>query len=784
RGAVQAAVAGLVAGGPTTWTGRYRVRHDAGHWVHIWDSARLLRDEGGALVRVVGYSMDVSPQVEAEAAMRASEERLRRATSVVRGLVYDIDFSTGTVWRSDALKQLLGVDAADAPPHPQWWYERIHPDDWQRFQDLRRTYAAPVTDNEYRIRHEDGRWIRVWDRMQVEHDADGTARRAIGFTMDVSELMEAREAQRATETRLQLAMDGLGLAWWDQDLETGRFAVSDSFLALYGLARPSDDRLDPSLWRHLVHPDDLPRILAAVDAVQAGTAPQYAATYRIRRADDGEERIVSAYGRHLRDEAGRPVRWVGVVLDVTQEERARRAQRVEDERLRLAVEGAGMGTWELDTTTGRVAWSRSYFRMLGYEPTADGTTFVAWQRALLHPDDRARVRDLLELARRSRGPYAAEYRIIRANDGETRWLSSYGCFHYDDAGMAVRAVGVTFDVTARMRAEEALRQRAEEIEGLLSVLPAAVWYAHDPDCRMITGNAYASRLTPPVAGRNVSATLPDENRPWRLVAPEGEPLAITDMPLQRAVTTGRPLEGVELSVQRADGSRTPLLGGAVPLFDGDGRVRGAVAAFVDITDRKRVEEELREARLLFEKIAATAPGIIYLYDTVERRNVYANRALPEMLGYTPAEIAAAGPALGELITLPEDAARLTELHAEQRRMTPGEIRRQEMRMRHRDGSIRWIRGHETVFSTDADGTPRLILGLSLDITQEREAMEAVQASERRLRASERRLRELADAMPQIVFVNRGDGGIEFVNRQWELVTGSPYASDQQVYEQV
>jgi PAS domain S-box-containing protein len=753
----------------TRWSRRYRVRHEDGHWVHVWDSARLLRDADGRIVRVLGYSMDISAEVEAEAAMRASEERLRLATDVVRGLVYDVDFRTGRVWRSDGMHTLLGVEPDAGEPTWEWWLERIHPDDAARVGRIVEDLRAGLFEAEYRVRHADGHYVRVWDRMRVLQGADGRLRRAVGYTMDVSALYDAEAARRASELRLQLAVEALGLASWDFDLAGGSLTWSESHYALFGCDPVRDGPPSMAMWRRRVHPDDLPRVAEAVSQSMTTGAP-YACSYRIRRADTGEERVLLARGRTLR--------------------------------------GA---------------------------------------------DDR------LE--------------------------------HF---------VGVVFDVTEQASAQEALRRRAEEMEGLLSVLPAAVWYAHDPDCRVVTGNAFAARLTPPVQDGNVSAALPDTNRPWRVLAPEGSPLGIDDMPLQRAVATREPVEGVELSVRGPDGTQTPLLGGAVPLFDERGEVRGAVAAFMDITGRKRAERELHEARLLFERIADTTPGILYLYDLVDQRNVYASAGIAGTLGYTAAEVQAMDGDLGRQLIHPDDlGAPVTALDD-----APGTVREHHLRMRHADGRYRLLRCRETIFSRDDDGRPRLMLGIAHDVTEERATAEALRASEGRLRLallaaramvfewdiaadhvvpmgllpnevetparlsidealrtvhpddvgavrlriqqalagessdylsehrlltppdaepcwvlvrghvardedgrprrmtgvvvdvttrrmaeealreSEQRLRELADAMPQIVFVNRADGSIEFVNRQWEVNTGASWTSDEAVHSAV
>ena len=131
----------------------------------------------------------------------------------------------------------------------------------------------------------------------------------------------------------------------------------------------------------------------------------------------------------------------------------------------------------------------------------------------------------------------------------------------------------TADILGRVEAEASLRRRQEELEALFNESPAAILMAHDASCTMITRNAEATRL---LGGgkelRDVEKKL-----------------------LQRAITSGQPYRETEMEIVRDDGSAVVLTGGATPLFDGTGVVRGAVAVFNNITAHRRAQEDLRQA---------------------------------------------------------------------------------------------------------------------------------------------------------------------------------------------
>jgi len=142
--------------------------------------------------------------------------------------------------------------------------------------------------------------------------------------MEVTEFSAAESARRASELRLQLAVEALGFASWDFDLVTSRLTWSDSHFELFGCDRERDGPARMELWRRHVHPDDLPGKVAAVSAAMTSGVP-YEHTYRIRRGDTGELRTMRARGRTLPGEDGRPARFVGVVFDITEQASAEEA---------------------------------------------------------------------------------------------------------------------------------------------------------------------------------------------------------------------------------------------------------------------------------------------------------------------------------------------------------------------------------------------------------------------------------------------------------------------------
>jgi PAS domain S-box-containing protein len=154
----------------------------------------------------------------------------------------------------------------------------------------------------------------------------------------------------------------------------------------------------------------------------------------------------------------------GIGVDVTDQKKAEAQLRDSEQRLGLAIEGAGMATWDHDLRTGRSIWSPQHFWLMGY-PYQSGIEGRAedWFRQV-HPQDLERIAEAKLKARQERSLYTCEYRIHRADTGEIAWFADFGRFIYDENGEATRLVGVVFDITQRKQAELALQQLNAELE--------------------------------------------------------------------------------------------------------------------------------------------------------------------------------------------------------------------------------------------------------------------------------------------------------------------------------
>jgi PAS domain S-box-containing protein len=260
-------------------------------------------------------------------------------------------------------------------------------------------------------------------------------------------------------------------------------------------------------------------------------------------------------------------------------------------RLEVALQSAGMATWQLDLASGALSWSLDAGPMFGHPP---GFVHASPADALaqVHPEDLGRLQALRETVLDGASPVAAEFRVAGA-DGQLRWLAGSAKLLRQEGDRAPLVIGTLRDVTDGIMATEAQRKQQEELQTILDVLPVGIAISHDAEARYIRITPYFSTLLGIDHGSAYERIGTDE-RPYRYLR-AGEPIAPQDWPMRVAVRSGKTVRGEELDVQFHDGRSLTILVNAAPLFDAQGRVRGAVAAIMDVSALKNVQRELEKA---------------------------------------------------------------------------------------------------------------------------------------------------------------------------------------------
>ena len=270
----------------------------------------------------------------------------------------------------------------------------------------------------------------------------------------------AAASLHASEARTGFALKAGRLGAWELNVVTGELVTSETCRLNFG--RPADQPFTYEELREAVHPDDQARMQAAVQR-SLDTGCDYDIEYRVVRPS-GEIRCVEIRAKPSFDAAGAPISIAGVSLDVTKRQRTEAALRESEERLRLAVDNAAVGLWDVDMVNDVLIWPARTKAMFGISADVPVTMQDFYDG--LHPDDREATSVAYAAAcdPERRALYDVDYRTIGKEDGVVRWVAAKGRGVFDAGGRCVRVIGTAVEITARKQAEEALRELNSTLE--------------------------------------------------------------------------------------------------------------------------------------------------------------------------------------------------------------------------------------------------------------------------------------------------------------------------------
>lgn len=277
--------------------------------------------------------------------------------------------------------------------------------------------------------------------------------------------------------------------------------------------------------------------------------------------------------------------------------------RESEDQFRTLANSIPQLAWMADAQ-GSIFWyNQRWYDFIG---SSHGEMPIWGWRDAQHPDYVDRVVRQLERSRRAGEPWEDTFPLL-SKEGEYRWFLARAVPIRDSQGDLARWFGTNTDVSAQIAAEEQIRnlngqlqERVAELEAIMQVLPVGVAVSQDPDCRVVTANLALSDLLEVKPGENIVARIDSSNADSFVLFEDGSRLASAEHPLLRSVRTGRHSGSMELEVRRSNGEPVYLQSSASPLFSHDGKVRGAVGAFINVTGRKHLEDLLRERADLLE----------------------------------------------------------------------------------------------------------------------------------------------------------------------------------------
>ena len=689
--------------------------------------------EVGGEERCCAFVRDISERKQHEADMLAARRQLEATLDAIPDLLFEVGLdgryysyhSPSTELLAAPPEQLIGNTVSDVMP----------------------AAAADVCLAALRDAHETGhshgRQFKlelphgmVWFELSVSRKPvePGAEPRFIVLSRDISKRKSAEEALRASEMQLQCILG----------------ATADGILAVDNAGNViQTNRRFAELWRipqKLVNSGNDKALLEHVVSQLTEPAAFIEKVERLYHSNATSADTIGFKDGRVFDRYTAPLVLNGAVegrvwsfRDITAQVQTAGALRLQEERLRLAMEASRQGWFDVNVQSGEVSVSPDYARILGHDPAEVRTSLQNWLEGI-HPSDQGVMRKAFAECLASGEARQMEYRR-QTSSGDWKWILSIGkVVEWDAGGKPLRMIGTHADISERRQADDALRIRDIALQHSLDAVAMA-----DMNNRITYVNyAFLALWGYDSAQRVVGQTV---DMFWKLA---GATQAVVESIRKTGGWRG------EMLALRADGTTFDAEVAASLATSADGQPIAMMASFVDISERKRAERNLNLA-------VEVTQVVLWEVDLVTGRIVF-DHSMGRLLGLDEdSDMPQSIPAWIERVHA-DDRAAFQEALAQA--MQPANANFDlEYRMTGKAGRIQWIRSRGRAAQRDAEGKPLTAVGTSMNIT-------AAKLAEESLRQSERRFRDLLQSVPSVAVQGyAADGTTQYWNEASERLYG-------------
>ncbi|WP_147707868.1 type II toxin-antitoxin system ParD family antitoxin, partial [Microvirga massiliensis] len=432
-------------------------------------------------------------------------------------------------------------------------------------------------------------------------DESGQPAGVLAVVVETTERVLAERALAKAEERLSFALDASGMVGtFDWHIPSDTFYSDPRFAAMFSV-NPEKGGAGTPIADYMagIHPDDRGRVAEAVNHTIA-TGQKYVQEYRLLQKD-GTVRWIEARGECLYDDEGKPLRFPGAVVDITEHKRAEEVER----QLAAIITSSNDAIVSINLDCTITSWNEGAERLYGHR----AEEVIGKPVTILLPDDR-KDEELEIIERICRGERVEHYETIRQRkDGSLVEISLTVSPVRDAQGSVVGASKIARDITEHRRVEEALRESQRHLNAVLNNASVAV-LRMDERQQCVYMNPAAEKLTGYSLAEVRGRALHDVIHHTR---PDGSHYPLEECPIDRAFPEAHQMQGEEIFVHR-DGSFYPVAFTASPIQGEDGKPIGTIIEARDIRSEKEAQERqrllLRELIHRVKNIFAITSGMV------------------------------------------------------------------------------------------------------------------------------------------------------------------------------
>ncbi len=658
------------------------------------------------------------------------EARFLRLAEQLPDLIYRYEISPkrGFSYVSPSASAMTGYTPEEHYADPDLGFKLVLPEDRPILEAAAQGKIDPAQPIVLRWVRKDGTIIWTEQRNVSVFNEAGELTAIEGIARDSTAGKQAEEALRESEDKFKYIFDHSALGK-SLTLPDGQLNVNQAFCEMLGY---SLEELKSGKWQEITHPDDIELSQREINLLLSGEKDS--ARFIKRYVHKNGSVVWADVSTSLRrDKEGAPLYFMTVVSDITERKNAEETLREKERLLSEAQRIASLGSWEVELATGKISYSEEMYHIFGISAekfSHDTQGFLN----LIHPDDLVAMQKWIEETLAGGDPGELDFRIQRP-DGSIRFVRGRGEAILDGAGRPIRAAGTAQDITARKRAEDAVRASQERYRDLVENIHDLIC-THDLEGVVLSVNQAVIRLTgyaaEEIVGRNLRDLLPPKHHPTfdRYLAD-----------IQRDGAAG----GLMTVLTKSGESRVWEYQNTLRT---EGVLRPIVRGYArDITDQRRAESALRASEERYRLLFLSNPHPMWVYDLETLRFLAVNDAAVRHYGYAREEFLAMTIAD---IRPSEDLPRLFENVAS---VTEGLDEAGCWRHRKKDGAV--IDVEITSHTLDFDGRKAEVV-LTNDVTDRRQAEQA-------LRESETRYRAIFDGVQDAILVESPDGKVVATN---------------------
>ncbi|MCA9068843.1 MAG: PAS domain-containing protein [Planctomycetaceae bacterium] len=554
---------------------KYRMRKSDGTWVWVVSRGRVVeRSNSGQPLRMVGTLADVTAKMQADRRSKESESRFRTLAASAPIGIFKSDINGQCVYANECWQVMWGLKQEASLGES--WTQTVHADDQTRIHNAWKQFIKEGGDFEEEFRcvpvEDDLRYIRLKARPVYSETGDCIG--FVGCSEDITSTREAEMAIREQNEWFRQLTGSLPQLTWTCLPDGPCDYLSRQWVEYTGI--PEEAQL-PYGWLDQLYPDDR-ELTIQLWQEHVGSGEPFETQFRIRGVD-GTYRWFQTRAVPIRDANGAIVKWLGSNTDI-------QAIRASEERYELAVRGSGAGLWDWDLLTGTVFYSPRFREMLGYSAEEFPGRFESFFDAL-HPDDRPSVQRHLDAHfANPQTPYSLEYRL-KSKSGEYRNFLANGEAIWNKDGNPYRMSGSIVDVTDRVHAEQELKATAELLREFIRHTPAAVAILDRELCYIQASERWIQDYglsNIEIIGKSHYEIFPEIPDRWKEV--------------HQRVLAGATEACSEDCFVRSDGKEEWLQWEVRPWWNSLGQIGGVIFFKQLITERKRAERELIDARIV------------------------------------------------------------------------------------------------------------------------------------------------------------------------------------------